>query len=419
MKKLMIVLVAGILLPFCVNAQLGKQMSKYHEKTGVTVTQLDKSLYGLYQRENLTPDIKEMLQQLEEVNILNLDLATSKTDVSNKIITQFRGILDNPEKYKLVKSKNDGLEKQLIYTQGKDGKTTELVVWNQTPDQVDIIELRGDIQLDRIALLSRALNLKSLHSLAALSPNQTPAGEVYTEEEMRQAFEAMRNMGSDIFEGLGSMFGNAFGAPDRSDSTGNHFPGIFDPFGGMEEFMGMFDGFNSEQLKELMKDNGSSQKIEKFFQSFGNGDEVSSSSVQITEENGKTKLKIDAQNSDITYIIDGKQAAKDHIQMPEKIVNVNLIPSREDVKKSYLFITSQEKLGSFTSYKDGILTFKYDNQEYKYNVEKAQDPLLVIDGRLASSFDIDPSTILQIRPVSQIEKEVGYYPNAEVIINTK
>ena len=57
MKKLVIILLAGTLFPFCVNAQLGKQMSKYHEKAGVTVTQLDKNLYGLYQRENLTPEI--------------------------------------------------------------------------------------------------------------------------------------------------------------------------------------------------------------------------------------------------------------------------------------------------------------------------------------------------------------------------
>ena len=55
----------------------------------------------------------------------------------------------------------------------------------------------------------------------------------------------------------------------------------------------------------------------------------------------------------------------------------------------------------------------------KYNLEKMKEPLLVIDGRLADRFDIDPSEILQIRPISPIEKEVGYYPNAEVIINTK
>ena len=105
--------------------------------------------------------------------------------------------------------------------------------------------------------------------------------------------------------------------------------------------------------------------------------------------------------------------------MPDRIRNVNLIPSREDIKKSYLFVTSENPLGTFSSFKDGILTFRYDNQEYRYNLDKASAPLLVIDGRQSSTFDLDPSTILQIRPITQIEKEVGYYPDAQVIINTK
>ena len=72
--------------------------------------------------------------------------------------------------------------------------------------------------------------------------------------------------------------------------------------------------------------------MKNFFQSFGNGTGMSSNSVQITEENGKTKIKIDSQNSDMTYIIDGQQAPKDNVQMPDKILNVNIIPSKEDVK---------------------------------------------------------------------------------------
>lgn len=417
MKKLMIILVTGILFPFCVNAQLGKQMAKYHEKPGVTVTQLDKSLYGLYQRDNLSPETKEMLQQLDEVNILNLDLRACETGMSNKIVSQFRGILDHPDKYKLIKSKNDGYGKQLIYTQNKNGKIADLVVWNQVPEQIDIIELHGDIQLERIALLSRALNLQSLHSLATLSP-QTHEDEQEDEDDMQQALKEMRNFGNAFFSDFSSMFGDFFNSQMSRDSTGQERD-FSNPFGGLESMMGMFDAMEPEQFKEFMKNNGSNHRVEKFFQSFGDGSNTSSSSVQITEENGKTKLKIDSKNSDITYIIDGKQSPKDNVQMPEKIVNVNLIPSREDMKKSYLFVTSQNKLGNFTSYKDGILTFKYDNQEYKYNIGKTQEPLLVIDGRLSTSFDVDPSAILQIRPISQIEKEVGYYPNAEVMINTK
>ena len=47
MRRIFIILSIVSVLPFAANAQLSKLMSKYHEKNGVTVTQLDKSLYGL------------------------------------------------------------------------------------------------------------------------------------------------------------------------------------------------------------------------------------------------------------------------------------------------------------------------------------------------------------------------------------
>lgn len=99
---------------------------------------------------------------------------------------------------------------------------------------------------------------------------------------------------------------------------------FFDPFGGLDQMMNMFGEMGPDPFKEFMKNSGNGQRIEKFFQSFGDGNDVTSNSVQITEENGKTKLKIDSKNSDMTYVIDGKKAPKDNVQMPEKIVNVNI-----------------------------------------------------------------------------------------------
>ena len=390
MRRIFIILSIVSVLPFAANAQLSKLMSKYHEKNGVTVTQLDKSLYGLYQRNNLPPEANELLQKLEEVNILNLDLNQTDPSLSEKAIGQFREILDKPEKYKLIKSRNDEFGKQLIYTHNKNGQVTDLVVWNQNPQQVDIIELRGDIQLDKIALLSRALNLKGLNSLAALSSN-ADTYESYKHfndfpdmnhgaisQHIRQMMENLHNhMGS------GSLFGDFFGMPGDSTTT-NNMPGGF-PFGHFlpDEFFNPGEGMTDEDFEEFFKNGNHRQKVEKFFQSFGNGTGMSSNSVQITEENGKTKIKIDSQNSDMTYIIDGQQAPKDNVQMPDKILNVNIIPSKEDVKKSYLFITSRDRLGEFVSFQNGVLTFIYNSQEYKYNLEKMKEPLLVIDGRLA------------------------------------
>ncbi len=423
MKGILIILATAILWPLSSQAQLGKLMSKYHEKEGITVTQLDKSLYGLYERENLSPEAREMLQNLEEVNLLSLNLNSTHPDNCNKIISQFRQILDTPEKYKLIKSRNDVYGKQLIYSRSKEGKVSDLVVWNQNPERLDIIELRGDVQLNKIALLSKALNINGLNSLADLSPNSGAVNRHRlspADDDFAANFQRLREMMRQDFDfDPTEMMARFFGESEDSTSTANH--PFLNPFEGLAShpFFGEDGRFPIDLDKWMENGSGSTQKIEKFFQSFGDGAEISSNSVEITEENGKTKLKINSQNSDITYIIDGKEAPKDQLQMPEKIRDVNMIGSRTDMKKSYLFITSQNQIGNFKSFKDGVLVFSYDNQDYQYNLDKATEPLLVIDGRLSSGFNLDPASILQIRPVSQIEKEIGYYPEAEVIINTK
>ncbi len=377
MKKFVVIWVAGIFSAFSVNAQLNKLMSKYHEKNGITITQLDQSLYGLYQGERLSPESLEMLQSLKEVNLLELDRHNCSPDLCDKIVTQFRNILSNPDKYRLVKSQQNGAAKQLIYTQGKNGKTTDLVVWNQTPEQIDLIELRGDIRLDRIALLPETLNLPGLDALASLASGTSAGKHLLTEKKLRSAKENIENPGD----------------------------GFFNLFEHLDELMGMFGDFHFPDMT--------------FPEGFGENGNSRSSSVQIIEENGKTKLKIDAQNTNIIYIIDGQEMSGDSIQMPETILDAQLIPSRNDMKKTYLFITSREKIGDFISLKNGELTFRYNHQEYKYNLDKLNTPVLVIDGRISAIFDIDPVDILQIRPVSQLEKETGYYPNAEVIIHTR
>ncbi len=377
MKKFVVIWVAGIFSAFSVNSQLNKLMSKYHEKNGITITQLDQSLYGLYQGERLSPESLEMLQSLKEVNLLELDRHNCSPDLCDKIVTQFRNILSNPDKYRLVKSQQNGAAKQLIYTQGKNGKTTDLVVWNQTPEQIDLIELRGDIRLDRIALLPETLNLPGLDALASLASGTSAGKHLLTEKKLRSAKENIENPGD----------------------------GFFNLFEHLDELMGMFGDFHFPDMT--------------FPEGFGENGNSRSSSVQIIEENGKTKLKIDAQNTNIIYIIDGQEMSGDSIQMPETILDAQLIPSRNDMKKTYLFITSREKIGDFISLKNGELTFRYNHQEYKYNLDKLNTPVLVIDGRISAIFDIDPVDILQIRPVSQLEKETGYYPNAEVIIHTR
>lgn len=391
MKKVIFFFVAACMLSLGANAQLSPLMSKYHGRSCVTVTLLDQSLYGLYKQNNLTPETEELLKNLKEVNILNLNLNNCSYDITKEITQEFKTFLDHPEKYHPVKSYNDDIVQQWIYSKaGKDGQITDLVVWNQDLERLDIIELRGKVQVDKVALLAKALNIHGLNSLSTLSSNQHPYSYTQKSDNYSHDFTNMEEMASQL-ERMAEQMQEHF--------TGNDW---------------------GNKMEEMFGSLGQSfENMEKMFNQFGDATNMMSNSVQVTEENGKTKIKINSKNSDMSYVIDGQEFPKDSVQMPEGILSVNIIPSKEDLKKSYLFVTSKDKLGDFVNFKNGVLTFKYNNQEYKFNLDKAKEPLLVIDGRLSNSFDLDPSAILQIRPLSTLEKQIGYYPTAEVIINTK
>ena len=65
-----------------------------------------------------------------------------------------------------------------------------------------------------------------------------------------------------------------------------------------------------------------------------------------------------------------------------------------------------------------MLKYKYDKQEYTLNPEKLEEPALLINNRLTRQFNIDPLQIIQIRPASELERQLFSAPSAQVIIVT-
>jgi hypothetical protein len=95
-----------------------------------------------------------------------------------------------------------------------------------------------------------------------------------------------------------------------------------------------------------------------------------------------------------------------------------MITSPTNAKKSYVVINTKQKKGQFISYANGVLKYKYNKQEYTLNPEKLEEPALIINNRLTRSFNIDPVQIIQIRPVSELERQLLGAPSAQVIIVT-
>lgn len=396
MKQWIIFLLVSIAIPCFTHAQqLNQLIKQYQGKPGVSITHLDESLYGLYKKKNLSPEAETLLRNLKEVNIISFGTASSQWNTSG-IIDKLKNELKD---YILVKNNTTDESEQYIYTKTTSGKVTDMIIINEEQgEKLDIIELSGNIELENIALLSKALNIKGLNSLALLNPENKDYNRFlrsFDYNDLATMSKEIREMAQEMQKKFQGQHSFEFNIPDM-DSLFNSMGMGFDAMGNMFDQLGNNFHLNMED---------------------GN---IIGNSIQITEENGKTKIKVNSKNSETVYIIDGVEAAVSSINMPEKIRSIKIQNDPKSPKKSYLIIMSNEPLGQFVSLKNGSLTFKYNNQEYKYNLEKSTDPLLWVNGRLTSNLDsYNVSDILQIRPVSETEKQTGAFKTAEVVINTK
>ncbi len=396
MKQWIIFLWICLAIPCFTQAQqLSQLIKQYQGKPGVSITHLDESLYGLYKKKNLSPEAEQLLRNLKEVNILSFNSVSFQWNTSN-IIDKLKNELKD---YILVKNNTTDESEQYIYTKTASGKVTDmLIINNEQGEKLDIIELSGNIEPENIALLSKALNIKGLNSLSLLNPENKDYNRFlrsFDYNDLATMSKEIREMAQEMQKKFQDQHSFEFDMPNM-DSLFNSMGMGFDAMGNMFEQLSNNFNLNLED---------------------GN---IIGNSIQITEENGKTKIKVNSKNSEIAYIIDGVEATGQSINMPEKIRSIKIQNDPENPQKAYLIVMSDEPLGQFVSLKNGSLTFKYNDQEYKYNLEKSTDPLLWVNGRLTSNLDnYNVSDILQIRPVSEDEKQTGAFKTAEVVINTK
>ena len=250
------------------------------------------------------------------------------------------------------------------------------------------MELKGNIQLDNMDEIANALKVKGLDRLAYIN---TPTDQVAS--------------GSDFIKKLEERFGI------KRDS-------IFgkDPFGSFRESFGSMDDM-LKKAEEMFRDMGPMFSGESDMEGMG---ESISNGLEVIQENGKTRIKVNTKNSEVSYVIDGIEYAADSLKngIPDEIATVNMITSPTNAKKSYVVINTKQKKGQFISYANGVLKYKYNKQEYTLNPEKLEEPALIINNRLTRSFNIDPVQIIQIRPASELERQLFGAPSAQVIIVT-
>ena len=379
MKFRFVFLIAGFLATAPATAQVGKEMKAFRDKKGVTVTLLTPSLYSLYQKENLGRLPGEILKSLEEVNVLRVDRQQAAPTLKDEIARRFNPVLENEARYTLASSRQlpGGMER--VYTSRQQETISALVLWSENEREIVLVELKGVIQAEKARALSGVLQVRGLEQLAyALAPGEeTLAGDPFDLDHFMQGF------------------------PRRPRSLVDSIPGLFGS--GIEEIDALF-----EQMEET-------------FRQMRNGESVQGGSysrgLEVTRENGKTRIKVKGTNVEVLYLIDGKVFAADSLtSIPEEIATVEMHDAPDDPRKAYVVINTLDKIGQFTGFSGGVLRFRHENQDYAFNLERLPAPALLVNNRPAREPVGDPARILQIRPATGLERLLFSIPSLEVII---
>lgn len=377
-------------------AQVGKEMKAFRNKEGITVTMLTPSLYKLYKQSDPSLASEEVLKDMKEINVMQVDIKRATTKVVEEINQRLSPILENESKYTLVRSHRGVYGQERLYVTQNNEQITSLVLWSEENGTLSVIELKGNIDLDNVDEIAEVLNVKGLDRLAYIN---APAEGSSFAERMGNPMDIIKRMEERFGIKRDSIFGE-------------------DPFGSLREKFG-----NVGSMDDMMK------HAEEMFRNMGtlfdgtsaNGmSESISNGLEVIRENGKTRIKVNATNSELAYVIDGIEYSADSLKngIPDEIANVIMVNEPGNAKKSYVIINTLKKAGQFVSYSDGILKYKHKKQEFTVNPEKLSDPSLLVNNRLTRSFNVDPMQIIQIRPATEIERKILNAPSAQVVIVT-
>lgn len=388
-RGLLTCMIVSLVMILPLQAQVGKEMKAFRNKEGVTVTLLTPSLYSLYKQGDLSLAAEDALKNIKEINVMQVDIERATPKVTEDISRRLSPIVENESKYNLVRSHRGAYGQERLYVTQADERITSLVLWSEDAEMLSIIELKGNIRLDKVDEIADALNVKGLDRLAYIN------------------MPASRQTGTstDFIKKMEERFGIK-----RDSILGK------DPFGSLRESFGNMDDM-LKKAEEMFRDMGplfgGASDTDVMGESISNG-------LEVIQENGKTRIKVNAKNSEISYLIDGIEYAPDSLKngIPDEIATVNMITSPTNAQKSYVIINTKQKKGQFISYANGVLKYKYNKQEYTVNPEKLEEPALIINNRLTKSFNIDPIQIIQIRPASELERQLLGAPSAQVIIVT-
>ena len=137
--------------------------NRYKNQEHYFNTELSKHTINLYLKEKQPDnDLKTVLENIDNLKVLSFTI--NNQDVASSFLNDIDKHF-NLKKYNPFKIKTSGFDQQKIYlTEDKD-KITSLLVINTSLNRASMVEISGDLDLEKMALLNNVLNIDGLESL--------------------------------------------------------------------------------------------------------------------------------------------------------------------------------------------------------------------------------------------------------------
>ncbi|MDL2247618.1 DUF4252 domain-containing protein [Bacteroides sp. OttesenSCG-928-J23] len=165
MKKIL-VLIVGLFLWNSAGAQeiVSDFQKKYEKDSEFTIVNITSKMFQLIGAMASNEEMS-IIKDLDGLRVLSTDTKTGK---------HYKNAMSmlNASKYEELMSVEEGKEKVKMFTREKNGTITSLVILTEDGGEFSMIGISGNIDLKRVASLSKTLNIEKLEKLEEVSVSE-------------------------------------------------------------------------------------------------------------------------------------------------------------------------------------------------------------------------------------------------------
>ena len=177
MKQIGIFLIAMMLvLPVGAQTIFDELVEKYVDVEGFSAVQLTSDMFELYlKKKNIAADdpVYDVLNDLDNMMVIAQTYSGDDESMKEEIKTEIRDYYQRNE-YSLFKTEKNANSDLKIYIDKTEDGIKSMGLLSSNSFSVNLIEMNGKIDLSKIAVLNRALNIRGLEQLRVFDNSASP-----------------------------------------------------------------------------------------------------------------------------------------------------------------------------------------------------------------------------------------------------